>query len=222
METKILNVQVYGLEESIVRCRYPMMTEVPKMSPIDVKKYETYDLHFYDDVVTSGEFVLDLESPEVKRAQSLGSARPASGHDKYLRGIIVQFDLIAPRYFWQEWDTYHFHESISSQSTMHCIGKFNVDQMVNHKYIDKVILSRFKELVQLYNSSPTIENLLLVKHNMPEGIHIGRGISTNYAQLKTIYSQRWNHRLPDWSQVVCPWILQLPYFSELTGIKEEC
>ena len=211
METKVLNCQVYGLEESIVRCRYPMMTEI-----VDTREYKEYI--YREDAL---EFREDLIDPMFRRATTLGKTPAASGHDKYLRGIIVQFDLIAPRFFWTEWDTYHFHESVSSQSTMHCIGKFNVDQMVNHKYIDKGILSRFKDLVQMYNESPSIENLLLVKHNMPEGIHIGRGISTNYAQLKTIYSQRWNHRLPEWSQVVCPWILTLPYFSELTGIKEE-
>jgi len=216
METKVTNVQVYGLEESIVRCRYPMQTEIEDMNNLKEIEYDWYDSGYGDD-----RLFWDIESrPEFTRAASLGSSRPSTGHDKFLRSIIVQFDLIAPRYFWQEWDTYHFHESISSQSTMHCIGKFKLDQMVNFRYIDEVILSRFKELVQQYNNSPTIDNLLLVKHNMPEGVHIGRGVSSSYAQFKTMWLQRHNHKLPDWSYVVCPWIVQLPYFRELTGIQE--
>lgn len=193
METKILNVEIYGLKESIVRSKYPLSTEIEELR---VPVMSALDNH-------------------INRAKKLGQFPPGSGHDKYLRGIIVQFDLIAPRYFFQEWDTYHFQESISSQSTMHCIGKFNIDQMVNFNHIDEIIISRFKELVQLYNANPTIENLLLVKHNMPEGVHIGRGVTSSYAQLKTIWKQRHNHKLPDWSQVVCPWIEGLPYFKEL-------
>jgi len=42
-------------------------------------------------------------------------------------------------------------------------------------------------------------------------------ITTNYLQLKTIYRQRKNHKLPEW-RIFCDWILSLPEFKELTGV----
>jgi hypothetical protein len=39
-------------------------------------------------------------------------------------------------------------------------------------------------------------------------------MTTNYQQLKTIYQQRRNHRLPEW-QVFCDWVETLPLFMEL-------
>jgi hypothetical protein len=43
-------------------------------------------------------------------------------------------------------------------------------------------------------------------------------MTTNYRQLKTIYHQRKNHRLPEWREF-CEWILTLPLFKALC-IKE--
>lgn len=202
---KIINTEVYGLEESLIRAGYPMIVEIPE------RLFDAiYDMNF------EGEFSeRDIEdSQHFKRGIKLGSAPIGSGHDKFLRGIRVQMDIIAPRYFWQEWDTYHFNESISSQSTMHRITKFNIDQMVN-SYVDPVVLERFKELIKEYNDNPVLENFLIVKSNVPEGLEVGRGIDTNYASIKTMYSQRKNHRLPEWSVVFKEWAEGLPYFQEL-------
>ena len=45
-------------------------------------------------------------------------------------------------------------------------------------------------------------------------------MTTNYRQLKTMYYQRKNHRLPEWRELT-KWMLTLIRFKELTGIKEE-
>jgi hypothetical protein len=89
---KILNVRVYGLDESCIRAKYPFKLEIEEM---------------------------ENNKPDFKLFSKLGNAPIGSGHDKALRGIVVQFDMVAPRFFWQEWDTYDFAESISSQSTLH-------------------------------------------------------------------------------------------------------
>jgi hypothetical protein len=44
-------------------------------------------------------------------------------------------------------------------------------------------------------------------------------MTTNYRQLKTIYSQRKTHRLPEWKEF-CAWIETLPYSELITGEKE--
>ena len=48
--------------------------------------------------------------------------KAGSEHRKFLRMIHVQADVIAPRYWWQEFETYKYVEANSS-STMHLIGK---------------------------------------------------------------------------------------------------
>jgi hypothetical protein len=41
-------------------------------------------------------------------------------------------------------------------------------------------------------------------------------MTTNYRQLKTIYHQRKNHRLPEWLDF-CDWVRGLPYSYFITG-----
>ena len=68
-----------------------------------------------------------------------------------------------------------------------------------------------------YKNNPTPENYLALLYNIPSGIELTAHIVTNYGQLKTMWHQRHNHRLPEWREF-CDWILTLPKFKELTGI----
>lgn len=54
---------------------------------------------------------------DLKLAQTLICA--GSEHRKFLRQIIVSFDLTAPLYFWKEFDTYKIGTVANSTSTMH-------------------------------------------------------------------------------------------------------
>ena len=71
-----------------------------------------------------------------------------------------------------------------------------------------------KRLIAAYNENPTVENYLTVLYNNPSGFKLTARMTTNYRQLKTIYYQRRNHRLPEW-RTFCSWIEELPYFKEL-------
>ena len=54
-------------------------------------------------------------------------------------------DVAAPLYWWKEAQRYHWFDFISSQSTMHCLLKFDVSsQCVDDT--DPKILERMKEL----------------------------------------------------------------------------
>ena len=182
----ISNVKVYGLEESIKRAKYPMSTDVGKLNS---------DL-------TSG-------------IASLARSERGAGHDQWLTGVIVQFDLTFTVKAWTEEERYHFIDIISSQSTMHRITKFNLDNAYI-QYTDKIIINRMKELVQEYNECPTPENYLRVLYSNPCGFKLTAGMTTNYRQLKTIYAQRKNHRLPEWV-AFCKWIESLPYSELITN-----
>lgn len=186
----VSNVQIYGLDESIKRAKYPMS--------VDVEKTTTE--------LTEG-------------IKNLALSNAGEGHDQFLTGIIVQFDLTFTNKVWVEAERYNFLNFISSQSTMHRITKFNLDESYI-EYVDEVMINRMKELVGEYNKEKNEkkkkELYLKILYSNPSGFKITAGMTTNYRQLKTIYHQRKNHKLPEWREF-CQWIETLPYSNFITG-----
>lgn len=193
------NVKVYGLEESIKRAKYPMSTDVDS-----------------------------LTTEVTKRIKSLGNAKKGSGHDQFLTGIVVQFDLTFTVKAWTEAERYHFLDFVSSQSTMHRITKFDLDTAYT-SYVDARIVDIMKEKVDAYNKyceefkdadegsiADQVKKIkyLEILYSNPCGFKLTAGMTTNYRQLKTIYAQRKTHRLPEWIEF-CSWIETLPMFKEL-------
>ena len=188
----VSNAVVYGLEESIRGAKFPMSTNVNSLNC----------------ELTNG-------------IKALAQTPIGSAHDNWLNGIIVQFDLTFSNKAWVELERYHFIDFVSSQSTMHRITKFDLDKAYN-KYVDKRIIDIMKEKVSEYNSyiesyemskAKSNEMYLEILYSNPAGFMLTARMTTNYRQLKTIYSQRRNHRLPDWREF-CEWIETLPH-SEL-------
>ena len=108
----ISNVNVYGLEESVKASKYPFAVNTE-----------------------------DCSTEIVDRTKILGSCQGGQGHDTFLHGIIVQFDLTFTNKAWVEGERYHFLEFVSSQSTMHRISKFNPEiQCI--EYTDPIIVAR--------------------------------------------------------------------------------
>lgn len=196
---KITNVDVYGLERSIKTAKYP------KSVNIDT-----------------------LDSTLTKGIKSCANCDTGEGHDNFLKGIVVQFDLTFSNKAWVEAERYHFLDFISSQSTMHMITKFDVKSQCN-RYVDPRIIDIVQEKINEYNRLSALnlkseaskerreilnELYLEILYNVPSGFELTAGMTTNYQQLKTIYQQRRHHRLPDW-QMFCDWCLTLPLFKEL-------
>lgn len=160
--------------------------------------------------------VIDMEKPTeeiVKRTYALGNAQSGSGHDCFLKGILVVFDLTWSVKASVELQRYHFIDFVSSQSTMHRISKFDLDGQYI-KYVDPRIVEIMKEKQQDYNNNPTKEKYLELLYSNPCGFRLTAEMTTNYLQLKTMYHQRRQHRLPEW-QYFCDWCETLPYFKEL-------
>ena len=180
----ISNTQVYGLEESIRRAKYPMAVDATKPTA-------------------------DLTDGIKKLAQSA----KGSGHDQFLTGIIVQFDLTFTVKAWTEMERYHFMDFVSSQSTMHRITKFDLNSAYV-PYVDRRMIDVMICKVEEYNADPTPEKYLEILYSNPCGMKLTAGMTTNYRQLKTIYSQRKTHRLPEW-RAFCAWVETLPLAEEL-------
>ena len=198
----ISNIKVYGLEESIKRAKYPMSTDIGK-----------------------------LNSELTKGIKSLANSKKGEGHDQWLTGVIVQFDLTFTVKAWTEAERYHFLDFVSSQSTMHRITKFDLDEAYI-EYVDPRIVDIMKEKVSEYNNFVNYDmtdvklhkdleeekkkKYLEILYSNPCGFKLTAGMTTNYRQLRTIFAQRHNHRLPEWREF-CKWILTLPHSELIVG-----
>lgn len=187
---KVENAKVYDLEESIKASKYPMAVDLES-----------------------------LNSDITKTTIKLGSCAKGSGHDQMLTGIRVNFDLTCSNKMWVELERYRFVEFVSSQSTMHRISKFDLNNQYN-KYVDKRIINIMNELKDVYNETKDPQDYLKLLYSNPAGFELTARLTTNYRALKTIYSQRYNHRLPSWREF-CEWCLTLPHFTELTGCGKQ-
>ena len=180
----VSNAKVYGLEESILRAKFPMSTDVSS-----------------------------LNADMTKGILALAQSAKGSGHDNWLGGVVVQFDLTFTVKAWTEAERYHFLDFVSSQSTMHRIARFDLRGQYD-SHTDPRVVEIMEELVAKYNETKDPEDYLKVLMTNPCGFKLTAGMTTNYRQLKTIYAQRRTHRLPEW-RAFCGWIETLPLAAEL-------
>jgi hypothetical protein len=206
---KIENLKVYDLEESLVASGYPMRTELTQREP---------------------------DEKDIRRGLNLTKASNGNGaHGQWLTGVRVAFDLTCTNKMWVEAERYRFLEFVSSQSTMHRITKFNLDEAYN-EYVDSRVIEIMKEKVAEYNALgdyvPSImddteelirqrkKKYLEILYTNPAGFELTARLTTNYRCLLNIYIQRNDHRLPEWREF-CQQLLELPLFAELVAAYEK-
>ena len=193
MEFKIENTKVYGIEEAILDSGNSFRTEFRDISDLNEKDYS--------------------------RASRLGSVAPGTGHDSFLNGITVTMNITAPLYWWKQAQRYHWLEFVSSQSTMHCVLKFDIKkQCVNT--VDDRIIDIINELINKYNETKDDAVWQKIIASLPCGFCLGASMVTNYRQLKTICKQRKGHHLKEWKTFI-DWCHTLPKFDELTGVEND-
>ena len=61
----------------------------------------------------------------------------------------------------------------------------------------------------------------MLKGMLPESFLQKRTVCLNYEVLATMYHQRKNHRLPQWSVDFVSWVETLPYHQFITGEFKE-
>lgn len=185
---EIINTQVYGLSESIIRSGFPMKIDI---RDIDYTKQQSV-------------------------AMKLANCPSGTGHDSFLKGIIVQADITAPTYWWPQWMRYHFQDTISSQSKMHTLAKLTLDELLDRVRSSElsedeyfVVAPYLMKCFRLFRDNKiTLEQYLGL---IPMGFEYTAGVTTNYLQLKSIYKQRQNHTLVMWSKTFVDWINILPH-----------
>lgn len=208
---EIKNTEVYGFEAALRGMRNPL------------NSWGNSDSYYNKE---NNQYVIG--NNDMKLAQSL--IQSGSEHCKFLRMIHVSADFDMPRYFWSEFDTYHYNTK-NSCSTMHKLlnndNPITLDMFATcdeDEYIWNEIIERLEELRLEYKEiQSTTKNvkemnrlLLRAKRLLPEGMLQIRTVDTNYAELRNMYFQRRNHRLhEEWIDNFCKWVKSLPYADEL-------
>lgn len=145
------------------------------------------------------------------------------GHNKFLESIYIWIEVTAPRYWWQEADTFRLSTK-QSESTMHTLIK----ELQNLDKDDESALAVFcmfedadyigffetmKVVVDVANSDTLTERekLVIIKQRLPEGFLQRRLWCMNYKCLRNIIIQRKNHRLPHWQSFIKQVINQIDH-----------
>lgn len=255
---KIENTDVYGWEATIRGMRNPMNSH----NKSDTKEVDIPDLprlDYYGKIVeivpAHKQIVASFKENEwngigendlalMKRLATAGN-----DHGKFMRMITVTCDIVAPLYWWKEFDTYKVGTVANSCSTMHKIAdkEFTLDDFSCEHLDDKLILGlevnnsrteddlciTAKSLLGIIVSTLNCYRTEYLKTSdklwwwqmiqlLPCSYNQRRTVQLNYAVLKNMYHARKKHKLDEWHNF-CYWIEKLPYSELITGEKEnEC
>lgn len=135
-------------------------------------------------------------------------------HRKFLRSITCYIDIIAPLYWWKEFDTYKIGTVSNSCSTMHKIHakEFTIDDFSHEHVLSETFTC---EVIPMFLLEATIKCLnenrahyLATKDKkywwqmiqlLPSSYNQRRSETLNYEVLRSIYKQRAGHKLDEWS-----------------------
>lgn len=158
-------------------------------------------------------------------------------HRKFMRMIPVYLDIIAPLYFWKEFDTYKVGTVANSCSTMHKIQakEFTLDDF-SHEHLIGLDDLNWGDTVPLVTLECVISALNVYRQKyletqdktywwqmiqlLPSSYNQRRTVMLNYEVFANIYKSRRNHRLDEWVKF-CDWIESLPYSELITGKEKK-
>jgi len=141
------------------------------------------------------------------RAEQL--ALMQGGHNKFLEHIMIWLEVTAPRYWWQQADTYRI-ASKQSESTMHTILHRH---LTPEDFIDPPPDTWIADLNKLIDE----KNLDRVKRWLPEGFLQTREWLMSYKTFQNIWNQRKKHKLAEWQDFLEKVLGQLEHPEYVTG-----
>ncbi len=128
------------------------------------------------------------------------------GEGKFLESMVIYLDVTAPRYWWQEADTYRVGSTKQSESTMHTLMKRGFVIANDFEgWIHPDLIYTFNKVMNEYKwaerqgyKEKVRELFLTLKGMLPEAYLQRRIWMISYKTLQNIYNQRYNHKLPQW------------------------
>lgn len=172
-------------------------------------------------------------------------ASSGSSHAKFLRQISVTVNIVAPLYWWKQFDTYKIGTTANSESTMHTItnrpismNDFDIEwdkikdiqSMKNPALIEVEFLNdatrafdSFAKTIETLNflrerylSSKDSNYWKLLIQMLPDSYIQMRTVTLNYQVLRTIYFDRRHHKLLEWHDFCETFIKKLPLSTWIT------
>ena len=227
---KFENIRVYNFENALRGMRNPLASWKKIDSEFGVRpRVEVPEgaviTHEYENGLCEYAKIGPNDMGLAKRLIAGGSE-----HRKFLRQIFVTVDITAPLFWWKEADTYKIGTVANSTSTMHKLASTPItldcfelgDYSPELDMIDDVPLglrvdSFIDDLEQMRQKYLMINDKRYWKELvrwLPNGWLQTRTVTMNYENLLSMYHQRRNHKLTEWSIDFINFIKSLPYASD--------
>lgn len=146
-------------------------------------------------------------------------------HRKYLRQIFVSMDIVAPLYWWKEFDTYKVGTVANSCSTMHKIAakEFTVDDFSYEHLFSlgtlRMVIDDLNHNRAMYLRTKNTDYWWQMIQLLPSSYNQRRTVTMNYENVFTIIKQRSGHKLDEWNEFV-EILKSLPYVKDIAGYEE--
>jgi hypothetical protein len=227
---KFENIRVYNFENALKGMRNPLASWKKIDSEFGVRpRVEVPEgaviTHEYENGLCEYAKIGPNDMGLAKRLIAGGSE-----HRKFLRQIFVTVDITAPLYYFKEFDTYRIGVTENSTSTMHklastpitldCfeLGDYSpeldmIDDVPLGLRVDSFIddLEQMRQKYLMTNDKRYWKELV---RWLPNGWLQTRTVTMNYENLLSMYHQRRNHKLTEWSIDFINFIKSLPYASD--------
>ena len=227
---KFENIRVYNFENALRGMRNPLASWKKIDSEFGVRpRVEVPEgaviTHEYENGLCEYAKIGPNDMGLAKRLIAGGSE-----HRKFLRQIFVTVDITAPLYYFKEFDTYRIGVTENSTSTMHklastpitldCfeLGDYSpeldmIDDVSLGLRVDSFIddLEQMRQKYLMTNDKRYWKELV---RWLPNGWLQTRTVTMNYENLLSMYHQRRNHKLTEWSIDFINFIKSLPYASD--------
>lgn len=194
---KIENLKVYGFESAMTGMRNPLNS----WSLNDTKNNDI------------GKNDLDL---------LLRLCKAGADHRKVLRQMLISFDVVAPLYWFKEFDTYKVCTVSNSCSTMHKLTSrpltrddFSFEDMHDNECIVNEVVDNLNARICDYNAGGKTNKSLwrTIIQLLPSAYNQRRTITCNYEVILNMYQQRKHHKLKEWREFCVYMRENLPYLN---------
>lgn len=172
----------------------------------------------------TGEVTTEYDIGENDHTLAMKLSAGGSVHAKYRRMIVVYADIIAPLYWWKEFDTYRMGVEKDSCSTMHTIHQkpFELDDF-SHEHLNKFGESELQSIIDALNINRAFylefkdkEYWWQMIQLLPSSYNQRRTVMISYEALANMYRDRKDHKLNEWVDF-CKWAKELPCSEFFTG-----
>lgn len=210
---KVEHIETWGFGHAIRGMRNPMnswaKSDSYKTHIENPETLNTAPFQFF-----AGEADLDL----MKRLYKGGTE-----HRKFMRQIFISLDIVAPLYWWKEFDTYKVGTVANSCSTMHKAAArdfvwedFSTEKLVTASgnqifgFVIEALNNARANYIETQDKRYWDEMIQL----LPTSYNQRRTVTMTYENAAAMIHQRENHKLSEWREFVGI-LRELPYMREI-------